>query len=183
MSPAMNPAVAILRQTLQNRARTPFAYGVKGGEMGFVFRRLQWGYVCVLIFFIVGCSWMQSQKKPETEKEFLRETRRLETLAHGHPDSSVRARSHLKLAFLYANCRNPQLNYTRALQEMESYLSLEPAKKQEEDFNNWLAVLKEIGKLQRANRSLREEVAGLKETMDKLKNLDREMEQKRMLTK
>jgi uncharacterized protein YlxW (UPF0749 family) len=81
------------------------------------------------------------------------------------------------------NYRNPQLNYTRALQEMESYLSLAPAGRQGEDFNNWLAVLKETGKLQKANRSLREEVAALKETIDRLKTLDRQMEEKRRLTK
>jgi uncharacterized protein YlxW (UPF0749 family) len=88
------------------------------------------------------------------------------------------------------NYRNPQLDYTQALQEMESYLSLVPAKKETEDFNNWLAALKEIEKLQtglekaqKANRSLREEVAGLKETIDRLKSLDRQMEEKRRLTK
>jgi hypothetical protein len=126
---------------------------------------------------------LQGLKKPEGEKEFFQETCRLEKLAHDHPDVSVRARSHLKLAFLFADYRNPQLNYLRALQEMEIYLSLAPADRQGEDFNNWLAVLREIGKLQKANRGLREEVGALKETIDRLKSLDRQMEEKRRLTK
>jgi uncharacterized protein YlxW (UPF0749 family) len=73
---------------------------------------------------------------------------------------------------------------------MESYLSLVPTKRETEDINNWLAVLKEIEKLQtslektqKANRSLREEVGGLKETIDRLKSLDRQLEEKRRLTK
>ena len=73
---------------------------------------------------------------------------------------------------------------------MESYRSLAPAKAQTDDIQNWLAVLKEVGKLQagmermqKANKSLRDEVAGLKETIEKLKSLDRQMEERRSLTK
>jgi uncharacterized protein YlxW (UPF0749 family) len=73
---------------------------------------------------------------------------------------------------------------------MENYLSSVPTQRQTDDFNNWLTVLKELENLQtslekaqKANRSLREEVAGLKETIDRLKNLDRQMEEKRRLTK
>jgi len=158
--------------------------------MGSFFHRLQWGSIFLLLFLIVGCSLTLTQKRPEGDEEFLQETCRLEKLAHNHPDPSVRAKSHRKLAFLYVNYRNPQIDYTRALQEMESYLSLVPAKREADDFKNWLAALKEIEKLQtnlekiqKANRSLREEVGGLKETIDRLKSLDRQMEEKRRLTK
>ena len=157
--------------------------------MGSQFHRLQWGGIFLLFFFIMNCSF-QTLKKPEGEKEFFQETSRLEKLAREDPKTSVRAQSHQQLAFLYVNYRNPQLNYTRALQEMESYLSLTPARVQTEDFQNWLAVLKEVGKLQtnlektlKANKSLRDEVAVLKETIERLKNLDRQMEERRRLTK
>jgi hypothetical protein len=157
--------------------------------MGSQFHRLQWGCIFLLLFFMVSCS-LQALKKPEGEKEFFQETSRLEKLARKDPKTSVRAQSHLQLAFLYVNYRNPQLNYTRALQEMESYLSLAPARAQTDDFQNWHAVLKEVGKLQtslekvqKANKSLRDEVAGLKETIERLKSLDRQMEERRRLTK
>jgi hypothetical protein len=157
--------------------------------MGSQFHRLQWGSIFLLFFFIVSCSF-QTLKKPEGEKEFFQETSRLEKLAREDPKTSVRAQSHLQLAFLYLNYRNPQLNYTRALQEMESYLSLTPARVKTEDFQNWFAVLKEVGKLQtnmekvqKVNKSLRDEVAVLKETIERLKNLDRQMEERRRLTK
>jgi len=80
---------------------------------------------------------------------------------------------------------------------MESYVSLSPAEAQADDIQNWLAVLREVGKLQvtlekvqKANKSLQDEVAGLKElnnkmkeTIERLTNLDRKMEEKRNLTK
>jgi vacuolar-type H+-ATPase subunit I/STV1 len=164
--------------------------------MGSQFHRLQWGCIILLLFFTASCS-LQGLKTPEGAKEFSQETNRVEKLAHEDPKASVRAKSHLRLAFLYVNHRNPQLNYSRALQEMESYLSLAPAEEQTEDFQNWFAVLKEVGKLrtsletaQKANKTLRDEVAGLKEmnnkmreTIEKLKSLDRQMEEKRNLTK
>lgn len=164
--------------------------------MGSQFHRLQWGCIFLLLFFMVSCS-LQGLKKPEGEKEFSQETFRLEKLAREDPKASVRAQSHLLLAFLYVNHRNPRLNYSRALQEMESYLSLAPPEAQTDDFRNWFAVLKEVGKLQtglekvqKANKSLRDEVAGLKEmnnkmreTIERLTSLDRQMEEKRDLTK
>jgi hypothetical protein len=169
---------------------------MKGGEMGSGFHPLQSGCIFLLLLFIVSCT-LQELKKPEGEKEFSRETHRLERLVREAPKASVRAQSHLLLAFLYVNPRNPQLNYSRALQEMESYNSLTPGKAKADDFQNWLAVLKEVGKLQtsleraqKTNKSLRDEVAGLKElnnrmreTIERLTNLDRKMEEKRDLTK
>jgi hypothetical protein len=169
---------------------------MKGGDMGSRFHRLQWSCIFLLLFFTVSCSF-QGVKKPEGEKKFSQETNRLKKLAREDPEASVRAESHLRLAFLYLNHRNPQLNYSRALQEMENYLSLAPAEAQTDNFQNWLAVLKEVGKLQtglekaqKANKTLRDEVAGLKEmnnkmrdTIEKLKSLDRQMEEKRNLTK
>jgi len=153
------------------------------------FHRLQWGWIFLLLFFIASCS-LQTLKRPEGEKEFFQETSRLEKRAREHPETSVRAQSHLQLAFLYVNYRNPQINYTRALHEMESYFSLAPGKAQTDDVQNWLAVLKEVGKLQtgmermqKVNKGLRDEVAGLKETIEKLKSLDRHIEERRSLTK
>jgi hypothetical protein len=142
---------------------------------------------------MVSCSVKQVVKKPEGEKEFFQETSRLEKLARAHPETSVGTQSHLQLDFLYVNYRNPQLNYTRALQEMETYLSLASAKAQTDDTQNWLAVLREIEnlktnleKVQKANKGLRDEVVGLKEmnnkmkeTIERLKKLDRQMEEKK----
>lgn len=186
--------------------------------MGSKFHRLQWGCLFLLLFFTASCSLKQGLKKPEGEKEFLQETSRLEKLTREDPETSVRAQSHLQLAFLYVNYRNPQINYTRALQEMESYLSLSPAKAPTDGFQSWLAVLREMDhlrkdgieigkknqdlqthieklqvsleKVQKANINLRDEVSSLKEmnnkmieTIERLKSLDLQMEEKRSLVR
>ena len=164
--------------------------------MGSTILRLRWYCFFLLFFFVVSCSLNLDLKKPEGESEFSQETSRLEKLAREDPATSVRAKSHLKLAFLYVNSRNPQLNYSRALQEMESYLSMSPAETQKDDFRNWLAVLREMDhlskhrmemeknnqilqaqsdklqagleKVQKANIYLRAEVATLKETNNQM---------------
>lgn len=161
------------------------------------FHRLRWCCFILLLFFMASCSLTQALKKPEGEKEFVQETSRLEKLAREHPEPSVRAQSHLKLAFLYVNWRNPRLNYTRALQEMGSYLTLSPGKVQTDDFQNWFAVLRELDhlgkdriglqtsleKVQKENKNLHNEVANLREMIERLKTLDRQMEEKRGLIK
>ena len=160
------------------------------------FHRIRWSCVFLLFFFAASCG-LEGLKKPEGGKEFSQESTRLGKLAREDPNPSVRARSHLRLAFLYVNHKNSQLNYNRALQEMESYASLAPAEAKIDEIQNWLAVLREVGKLQTAlekaqktNKTLHDEVAGLKEsnnkmkeTIERLTNLDRQIEEKRNLTK
>jgi hypothetical protein len=107
-------------------------------------------------------------KKPEGEKEFIQETSRLEKLAREAPATSVRAKSQLQLAFLYVNSRNPQLNYFRALQEMESYLSMSPAKAQKDDFRNWLVVLRKVDHLNNYGIELGQTNQNLQVQIDKL---------------
>jgi hypothetical protein len=179
--------------------------------MGSQLFRLQGCCFFFLFFFAVSCTLNLELKKPKGEKEFSQETSRLEKLARDDPATSVRAKSHLQLAFLYVNSRNPQLNYSRALQEMECYLSMSPAKAQEDDFQNWLAVLKELDRVRKdnkgiekkkqelhiqieklrislervreANKNLGDEVTNLQETIEKLKDVDIQMEKKRDLIK
>jgi len=184
---------------------------IKEGDMGSQFLRVQWCGFFFLLFFAVSCTLNLELKKPKGEEEFSQETSRLEKLAREDPATSVRAKSHLQLAFLYVNSQNPQLNYSRALQEMENYLSMSPAKAQKDDFQNWLAVLKELDrvrkdrkgmgeknqdlqtqieklrisakKVQEANKNLGDEVVNLQEMIEKLKNLDLQMEKERNLIK
>ena len=134
--------------------------------MGPKFLPFQWGCF-FLLFFILSCSLNLELKKPEGEREFLQEISRLEKLAREDPAISVRAKSHLKLAFLYVNSRNPQLNYSRALQEMESYLSMSPAKAQKDDFQNWLAVLREMDHLSKNRIEMEKKNQSLQSQIDK----------------
>jgi len=175
------------------------------------FLRLKGCCLSILLFSAASCCLSLELKKPQGEKEFCHEILRLEKLAHEDPVTSVRAKSHLQLASLYVNSRNPQLNYSRALQEMESYLSLSSAKTKTDDFQNWLAVLKELEraqkdrrgieekkqdlqtqieklkislkKIQEVNKNLSDEVVNLQVMIEELKNLDYQMEEKRNLIK
>ncbi len=127
----------------------------------------RWYCLFLLTFFAVSCSLNQGLKKPQGEKDFLEQTSYLERVARYHPDLSVRAKSHLDLAFLYVNSRNPQLNYSRALREMESYLSLSPPKTQKDDFQNWLTVLRELDLLNKYRTEMGEQNRRLQAQVDK----------------
>ena len=157
--------------------------------MGFQVHRLRWRGIFLLFFILTSCR-LQEVKKPEEEKNFSQETTRLERLAGEDSRPSVRAESRRQLAFLYVNHRNPQLDYARALQEIENYFSLTPGREQTDELQNWYMILKEVEKLrgnverlQKANKGLRDEAANLKGTIERLKNLDRQMEERRSLTK
>ncbi len=98
----------------------------------------------------------------------MQETYRLETIAREDPVESVRAKSHLQLAFLYVNSRNPKLDYSRALQEMESYLSMSQGKAQNDSFQNWLAVLKEMDRGRKDMKAIEERNQFLEDQNEKL---------------
>ena len=134
------------------------------------FLRIQWcAFFPLLLFLPVSCTLNLELKKPEGEKEFLQETYRLEKIAREDPVESARAKSHLQLAFLYLNSRNPQLDYSRALQEMESYLSMSQGKAQNDSFQNWLAVLKEMDRGRKDMKAIEERNQFLEDQNEKLR--------------
>jgi prefoldin subunit 5 len=134
------------------------------------FLRIQWcAFFPLFLFLPVSCTLNLELKKPEGEKEFLQETYRLEKIAREDPVESARAKSHLQLAFLYLNSRNPQLDYSRALQEMESYLSMSQGKAQNDSFQNWLAVLKEMDRGRKDMKAIEERNQFLEDQNEKLR--------------
>ena len=150
--------------------------------MGLQIYRLQWSCIFLLLLFVVSCSWKLALKEPEGEQGFFQEISRLEKIAREHPDPSVRAQAHLKLAFLFLNHRNPQLNYPRSLQEMKSYLSMAPAKAATDDLQNWLAALQEMEHLRKSgweegmkNQSLQAQLGPLGAAVDQDGSSDAEV--------
>ncbi len=134
------------------------------------FLRIQWcAFFPLFLFLPVSCTLNLELKKPEGEKEFLQETYRLEKVAREDPVESARAKSHLQLAFLYLNSRNRQLDYSRALQEMESYLSMSQGKAQNDSFQNWLAVLKEMDRGRKDMKAIEERNQFLENQNEKLR--------------
>jgi len=174
--------------------------GMRGQNMNSAVHHLRRGCFLLLLFFTASCSLNPTFVESTSESESFQETTRLEKISREYSNASVRAQAHLQLAFLYVNYKNPRLNYSRALQEMEAYLSLSPDKTQTVDFQNWLAALREIDHLREdwtemaeKNQALRGRIDKLQGTLDKtqeannkmreaierLKTLDRQMEEKR----
>ncbi len=86
---------------------------------------------------------------------------------------------HLQLAWLYGHYKNPCPHYLKALQELDAYLWLSPEDGEDDFVLTWQRTLKEIGRLSRENRDLREKTEQLKKQVQQLKYLDIELEKKR----
>jgi hypothetical protein len=89
------------------------------------------------------------------------------------------ALAHLQLAWLFGHYKNPSPQYLKALQELDAYLSLDPENSGDDYLQNWYKILKEIARLNKDNKELRERTEQLKEQMQQLKHLDIEMEKRR----
>ncbi len=132
------------------------------------YRRIQLVSCCLLLFFITGCCGLWGSRHPGQAKDFPREISRLERMARYHPEVSVRARSHLDLAFLYLNPKNPELDYGRAIQEMTHYVSLNPTGTGDETVLDWIAALKHMARLRQENMELGKRNQGLQTRAEKL---------------
>jgi len=63
----------------------------------------------------------------------------------GEPgDVSAQAKAHLQLARLFINFQNPNLNYHRALKELETFRSLTPDDAKTTEIQNWLLALQTL---------------------------------------
>lgn len=106
----------------------------------------------------------------------------MEKLAREGRSTSIRAKSHLQLAFLYVDSRNPQLNYSRALTEMETYFSMFPGKVQKNDYKNWHSVLREVERVrqdtrevQRQNNNLQNQVEHFRISLERVQEANRNL--------
>jgi uncharacterized protein YoxC len=123
-----------------------------------------WMIMILILLVSPGCSLRYI---PQSGEEFKRETLRLEEKARSHEDPEVRAECQLELAYLYLNHRNPLLNYGKALQGFEAYLSFTGADRQTEEIQNWTLALREMGRRERETASLKERVAKLVQDMER----------------
>jgi hypothetical protein len=156
-----------------------------------------------LTFFLVSCNPIyiarieeDFQAIPDLEKRVAEEK-----------DAPVRAKYHLQLAWLYSNHENPKIDYRKALEQFELYLSLVPEKAQTDEIQNWLSVLRALDRLERENdetrlaledqnkknqilqenmenlrernASLEEVNTDLKKAIERLKNLNLQVEKKK----
>ena len=139
--------------------------------------------------------------------DYSKEISEHDETARTAPDASERMQAHLKLARLYMSYKNPQHDYEKALKHLQIYASLQPNFANDQELRDWLTALKqmerqrqeidqsqqEISKLKKANKrltlnnaklktannQLTESNAALTETIELLKNIDRNIEEKR----
>ena len=156
-----------------------------------------------LIFFLASCNPIyiarledDFQAIPDLEKRIPEEK-----------DPSVRANYHLQLAWLYSNHKNPNIDYRKALEQFELYRSLVSDKAQRDEIQDWLFVLRALDRSERENlethsaledrakeiQQLRENVeslsekntsleegnASLKKAIERMKNLNLQVEKKK----
>ncbi|MDT8316801.1 MAG: hypothetical protein RQ824_02280 [bacterium] len=127
---------------------------------------------------------------------YVSEIKRLNDIVESGPKQGVRiADVHLQLALLHSSYKNPNRDYDMALIEIEKYVALEPKGANDYEIQNLLTLLKTIKRGRNKGREsallsknkelvlkvgeLTEEIKGLNETIDKLKQLDVELEKKR----
>ena len=143
---------------------------------------------------ITNCAQMRS---PLIEKDsvfypvlypqyFPKEIARVEKILKYHPDPSIRALAHLQLVLLYTNYKNPNPDYIRALEELRAYIALDTDGGKTEEVQNLLALLGAIEKVIKENeemkgniRLLTEQNQQIKKTIQDLKDLDLQIEEKR----
>ena len=124
------------------------------------------------------------------------EIKRLNDIIESGPNQKVKVSDvHLQLALLHSSYKNPQRDYDRALIEIEKYVALEPKGASDYEIQNLLTLLKTIKRGRNKGREsslisenkelnlkveeMTEEIKELNETIDKLKQLDVELEKKR----
>lgn len=90
--------------------------------------------------------------------DFPKEIARLEKIAQEDPTTKVRAMAHYQLASLWSHHRNPGVDYSRALQELDMYMRLDPEASTNDQNLNWLALLAEMEDLRIEKKALEDKV-------------------------
>ncbi len=116
--------------------------------------------------------------------DFASEIARLQQMAEGGGDASVRAQAHLQLARIYSDYRNPHMDYDIALQHLRTYVKENAEGGENGDVQNWLSVLqeleterKEVKKSAARIDTLVKESASLKEALDQSEKKNKEMKE------
>lgn len=104
-------------------------------------------------------------------EDFSKDIAKSEEIIQKEVDISIVTKAHLELALLYLHYKNPNHDYFKALQELEIYISLSPSGNTDE-IQNLLTLLREVKKLADENQELIK-------TVEQLKHLDINIEEKR----
>ncbi len=143
--------------------------------------------VWAVISLLGGCAQTQGPVEPISSDQYPAEIARLEAIILQNPGSSEAWQAHYQLAQQYMSHNNPSRSYGKALAHLEIYASHSPGAADDQDLQNWLAVLKAIQNLSRdkrvaeLNAELTEskwENLALKKALGELENQNAELDMK-----
>jgi hypothetical protein len=135
-----------------------------------------------LLFFLMSCSLIYIAPVEENFQAISE----LEKRIAEEKDPSLLAKYHLQLARLYSNYKSPQRDYRKALEEFDLYLSMVPEGTPTDEIQNWLSILRELDRSERAtleaqsamedqanmNQQLRENIENLLERNTSLEEVN-----------
>jgi len=110
------------------------------------------GIVWAVISLLAGCAQTQRPAATIEPDQYSAEIARLENVVRQNPGSSRGWQAHYQLAQQYMSHNNPSRNYGKALAHLEIYASHNSGAANDQDLQNWLAVLKAIQNLSRDKR-------------------------------
>jgi hypothetical protein len=96
-----------------------------------------------------------------TTEGFSQAITRVEELIPEEQDAAQRAKYHLQLTWLYSNFKNPKMDYRKALQQLETFISLAPEEAQADEIQNWLSILRALERSEKERWKTRERLEGL----------------------
>ena len=128
------------------------------------------------LFVFIACSHATNSGEvnsappnpPAASDQYAQEIVELNQVIQQNPTPDKAKKTHLKLAQLYANYKNPRRNYQKALRHLKVYASLESFAGDDEP-RNWMAVLKEITRLSKKIATQKKQIRGLQSQLDKSK--------------
>ena len=135
--------------------------------------------IACLVPVVFGACSLGLKRVPmgtEASFNFGQRIEELKKVTKGKGNRETRARAHKEMALLYYQSSNPDVDYAKALKEIERYIALEPEKSDSYETRDMLAVL-------RALESHRIKIGDLTETINMLQSLDVELEKQRELMK
>jgi DNA repair exonuclease SbcCD ATPase subunit len=110
----------------------------------------------VPVFLSTSCSLRYT---PQPGEDLSQDTVHLEKMIENYGADSVHASAHLQLARLYANSKNPKMDYKKALREFETYRSLAPEEAKADEIQNWLSILRALDRSQKELQQKQETIS------------------------
>jgi outer membrane protein assembly factor BamD (BamD/ComL family) len=135
--------------------------------------------ILLIVIWFSGCATVTGPEKQfqeaavsVKEKRFKEAVAACNQIMVDSPDSSLAADALFEIALINANYANPQRDYVQATRTFAEFVKHYPDNRRVDEARTWISVLKTIQELKKQNEHLTESI-------EELKQLDIEHEEKR----